>query len=163
MNHKNILKLIQVIRKYRPKILLIPYFHERHPDHEHAHQLAKEAWFYSGLKNIRTQENGKEQSAFRPDTYFQFMQRYEFTPSFIIDITDVYVVRINAIKAFASQFYNPHSKEPETVLSQPSFIELLETRAKYFGSQIGVKYGEPFFYHESIGIEDLFSLKLFMG
>jgi len=163
VNQKNILKLIQVIRKYRPKILLIPYFHERHPDHEHAHRLAKEAWFYSGLINIKTKENGKQQSSFRPDTYFQFMQRYEFPPSFIVDITDVYEIRQQAIKAFASQFHNPNSKEPETLLSRPSFMDLLEIRAKYFGSQIGVKYGEPLYYHQPLGVGDLFSLKLFVG
>ena len=165
VNHKNILKVIQVIRKYRPKILLIPPFHERHPDHEHAYQLAKEAWFYSGLKNIRTKENGKEQESFRPDTYFQFMLRFEFQPTFIVDITDVYETRVKSIEAFESQVHSKtyKSNEPETLLSKPTFKELLEIRAKYFGSQIGVKYGEPFYYHQPLGIDDLFFLKLFVG
>ena len=165
VNQKNILKVIQVIRKYRPKILLIPPFHERHPDHEHAHRLAKEALFYSGLKNISTKENGKLQEAFRPDTYFQFMMRYEFQPSFIVDISDVYEIRVKAIEAFASQLHSVtyKSNEPETLLSKASFKDLLEIRAKYFGSQIGVKYGEPFYYHQPLGVTDIFSLKLFFG
>jgi len=165
VNQKNILKVISVIRKYRPKILLIPPYHERHPPHEHAHQLAKESWFYSGLKNIITKENGKTQEPFRPDTYFQFMLRYEFQPTFIVDISDVYEIRVKAIEAFESQVHSKtyKSNEPQTLLSKPTFKELLEIRAKFYGSQIGVKYGEPFYYHQPLGVDDLFSLKLFVG
>ncbi|MBI4546998.1 MAG: bacillithiol biosynthesis deacetylase BshB1 [Ignavibacteriae bacterium] len=163
VNEKNKLKVIQLYRKYRPKIILIPHWHERHPDHVHAHYLCREAWYYSGLRKIITKLNGKKQQPWRPHHYFHFMQKYEFTPSFIVDISDVYEIRVRAIQAHKSQFYNPESEEPETLLSQKSFLDLVETRAKYYGQQIGVKYGEPFYSVEMIGINDVFMLKMFKG
>lgn len=163
VNEKNRLKVIQIYRKYRPKILLLPHWHERHPDHVHAHYLCREAWFYSGLAKIETKLNGKKQEPWRPHQYFHFMQKYEFEPSFIIDISDVYETRVAAIKAHKSQFYNPDSKEPETFLSQKSFLDFMETRMKYYGSKIGVQYGEPFYSVEAIGVKSLFDMVVFKG
>ncbi len=161
INRKNILKLVQIIRKYRPTLLLIPHSHERHPDHVHTHQLCREAWYYSGLMKIRTRYNGNQQDSWRPENYFHFMQKYEFTPSFIVDISDVYRLRHKAILAHKSQFFNPNSEEPETILSQKSFLDLLETRAKFFGNMIGAEYGEPFLSVEPLGINNFFDLTLF--
>jgi bacillithiol biosynthesis deacetylase BshB1 len=161
VNEKNRLKLISVYRKYRPKILLMPHWLERHPDHEHANTLAREAWFYSGLRKKETKINGKIQEPWRPERYFHFMQTYEFTPSFIVDISSTYDTRLKAMMTYKSQFYNPASKEPATFLSNEAFLKMLETRAKYFGSQISAKYGEPFFSVEPIGITDLFALPKF--
>ncbi len=158
VNEKNRLKVIQIYRKYRPKILLMPHWHERHPDHVHAHYLCREAWFYSGLAKIETTLNGKKQHPWRPDNYYHFMQKYEFEPSFIVDISAENDTRVAAIKAHKSQFYDPNSNEPETILSQKSFFDFLETRMKYYGSKIGVQYGEPFFSVESVGIKNLFDM-----
>ena len=162
-SEENRSKLIQVIRKYRPKILLIPHSDERHPDHVRAHHLCREAWFYSGLRKMETFDDGKPQQSFRPNSYIHFMQWQLFEPSFIVDISDVYDIRMKAILAHKSQFYDPNSKEPQTVLSQKSFLDLLETRAKEFGFRIGARYGEPFYCSEAIGINDIFSLKMFRG
>jgi N-acetylglucosamine malate deacetylase 1 len=162
-NKANQLKVIQMYRRFRPRVLLIPHSHERHPDHEHAHYLAKEAWFYSGLTKIETTYAGKNQLPWRPHNYFQFMQTYEFEPSFIVDISDVYETRMNAIKAFKSQFFDPSSKEPSTFLSSKAFWELLETRSKYFGQKIGVEHGEPYISVETPGISNIFDLKFFKG
>jgi bacillithiol biosynthesis deacetylase BshB1 len=163
ITRKTILKLIQVYRRYRPKILIIPYAHERHPDHEHAHRLCREAWFYSGLRKIGTRFCGKAQEPWRPHAVFQFMQWYEFAPSFVVDISDVYKKREKAILAFSSQFYNPASKEPQTMLSRKSFLEFVEARAKLFGGKIGVRYGEPFYSNDLIGVSDLFDLRMVKG
>ena len=152
VGQKNISKVVQVYRKYRPKIILIPHWYERHPDHIHAHYLCREAWFYSGLTKVETKLDGKKQPPWRPHNYFHFMQKYVFTPSFIVDISDVYELRLEAIKAHKSQFYNPASNDPETLLSQKSFLELVETRAKYYGQQIGAKYGEPFYSETPLNI-----------
>lgn len=163
ISQDNISKVIRCYRKYRPRIILIPHWLERHPDHVRAHQLCREAWFYSGLRKIRTTMAGRRQDPWRPYNYFHFMQWYEFTPSFIVDISDVYATRMKAIQAHRSQFYDPESTEPQTVLSQKSFMDLIETRARNYGVKIGVKYGEPFFSVESIGITDLFHFTLFHG
>ena len=163
VNSANTVRLMRVLRKYRPKILLIPPSDERHPDHIHAHILCREAWFYSGLRKIETKLNGRRQEPWRPDRYYQYMQWFEFTPSFIVDITDVYDVRLRSILAYKSQLYDPGSKDPQTLLSQRSFLDLIETRAKYYGYRIGARYGEPFNSADPVGIDDLFGLKMFKG
>ena len=158
VNKKNIYKVISIIRSLRPKILIIPHFLERHPDHEHTHTIAKEAWFYSGLEKIKTSLNGKDQIAYRPKKYFHFMQKYEFEPSFIFDISDVFDIKMKAIKAFASQFYNPNSKEKETLLSNKEFLEFIEARDRNFGSMIYTKYGEAFYSFENVKINNILNL-----
>ena len=144
-------------------MLIIPHWHERHPDHIHTHHLCREAWFYAGLRKIRTTLNGRTQEAWRPDSYIHYMQWYEFTPSFIVDITGVYDIRLQAIKAHSSQFYDPESTEPATKLSDVKFLEFVETRAKSYGSKIGVDYGEPFYSVESVGIADPLELTMVKG
>jgi bacillithiol biosynthesis deacetylase BshB1 len=163
VNQRNIMKVIQIYRKYRPKYIFIPHFSERHPDHVHAHHLLREAWFYAGLRKIHTKLGGKAQEPWRPENYFHFMQWFEFAPSFIVDITDVHDQRMKAIKAYASQFYDPNSKDPQTVLSRESFLDFLETRAKEYGTKIGVTYGEPFYTVETIGVNNIFDLRFFHG
>lgn len=163
VNQKNILKLIQIYRKYRPRIILIPHFGERHPDHVHSHHLCREAWYYAGLRKIQTKLNGTRQEPWRPNNYFNYMQWQEFEPSCIVDISDVYEKRLRAILAHKSQFFDPKSKEPKTLLAEKSFLDYVEARAITFGFKIGVKYGEPFYSVEPIGIHDLFDLRMFKG
>ena len=158
VNEANRIKVIQVLRKYRPKILLMPHWSERHPDHVHAHYLCREAWFYSGLAKLETTLDGEKQAPWRPHNYYHFMQRYEFEPSFIVDITDVYETRVASIKAHKSQFFDPNSKEPETLLSKKSFLDFMDTRMKYYGTKIGVDYGEPFYSVDAVGVKNLFDM-----
>ncbi len=155
VNGENRARVIRVIRKYRPDILLIPHWLERHPDHQHAHQLCREAWFYSGLEKISTKDNGIPQEPFRPRSYYHYMQVYEFPPSFVIDISEEYDQRMEAVAAYRSQFHNPQSSERETFLSQPEFMDMLRTRFEYYGDRIGVKYGEPFYSVNLVGLSDL--------
>lgn len=154
----NITKLIQLIRLYQPTILLIPHWMERHPDHQHAHTVCREAWFYSGLEKIRTSFRGRKQEPFRPKKYFHYMQKYEFIPSFIIDVSDVYSEKKKSLEAFSSQFYNPKSKERETILSSQLFLESIYARDRHFGSMISAEYGEAFYSIEPIGLDSMFSL-----
>ncbi len=163
LNKDNKLKLIKTIRKYRPKILLFPHWHDRHPDHVNANKLSQEAWFYSGLVNIKTELDGKKQLPWRPHHYFNYMMKYEYIPSFIVDISDVYDIRQKAVRAYKSQFYNPQSKDPETLLSKKSFLEFIDTRAKFYGQMIGVKYGDPLYSVKPFGVKDLFDLKIMEG
>jgi len=155
ITNENTVKLIEVIRTYKPDILFIPHWLERHPDHEHAHTLGKEAWYYAGLEKIQTFADGVTQEPHRPKKYYHFRQRYD---SFIIDITDQIEIRMNAVRCFRSQFFDPTSKERETLLSRPDFLEVVESRLRYFGSMIGTKFGEPFFSVEPIGLSDLFHI-----
>ena len=160
VSRDNLAKLISVIRELQPKLLLIPHSRDRHPDHVHSHQLCKEAWFYSGLKKFDAEATIGGLKEFRPDACFEYMQWFEFQPSFIVDVTETYETKLKAIAAYSSQFHNPASKEPETKLSRPQFLEMVETRSKYYGQRIGVKYGEPFYYEGSIGVDGFFELKI---
>ncbi len=163
LNRKNLLKVITLIRELRPSLLIIPHSHERHPDHEHTHILCKEAWFYAGLRKLVTRLHGVAQKPFRPDNYFTFMQKFEFQPSFIVDVTDEFDIRMAAIRAHASQFHNPESKDPETLLSRPEFLDHIRIRAEYFGQSIGVRYGEPFHSPVPLGVKSPFDLVLSRG
>ena len=158
LNRKNLEKVISVIRRFTPKIIFAPYFNDRHPDHIQTSKLIKDAMFKTGLIKFKTKHNGKNQSAYRPKKLFYYMQTYSFSPSFIIDITDTFSQKMNAVRAYTSQFYDPNHQGPETFISRPEFIEFLEARAKNYGFQIGKKYGEPFFCEEQIemGIDNLF-------
>ena len=163
VSRKNILKLVTLIRELRPSLLLIPYGIERHPDHIHTHQLCKEAWYYSGLEKLKTKAHGIEQKRHRPHHYFEYLQWYEFEPSFIVDISDTFKIKMDAIRSHSSQFYNPKSKEPETKLSKPEFLAIIETRCRYYGSKIGVQYGEPIMSPFALGIENIFNIKIIQG
>lgn len=160
VNQQNIKKVMQIIRLYQPTIVLIPHWLERHPDHEHAHRLCKEAWFYSGLEKIPTTFKGKKQEPYRPKKYFHFMQKYEFLPTFIVDVSDVYETKKQSLMAFGSQFYDPKSKERETILSSKIFLESIYARDRHFGSYINVEYGEPFYSVEPIGLNSFFDIML---
>jgi bacillithiol biosynthesis deacetylase BshB1 len=147
LDRNSILKVFEVIRKYKPKIVFAPYFIDRHPDHESAAQLIKEAVFFSGLKNIHTK---KFLQPYRPNKIFYFMQTYPFEPTFVYDISSYFDLKMEAVLAYSSQFYNPQSKEPETFISRPEFLNYLKARAEFYGFQIGKQYGEPFFCEEKI-------------
>ncbi|MBU2494559.1 MAG: bacillithiol biosynthesis deacetylase BshB1 [Bacteroidetes bacterium] len=145
------LKLIVIkIRKYQPKIIFAPHFHDRHPDHIGAAELVKNAMFFSGTPKYETEVNGKSQKAFRPNHLFYFMQTYEFDPTFINDVSETFEIKMEAVRAYSSQFYNPKSNEPETLISSRGFIEYLEARSKFYGFQIRKNYGEPLYSEERI-------------
>jgi bacillithiol biosynthesis deacetylase BshB1 len=147
---ENLMKIIMPIRKYTPKIIFAPYFNDRHPDHMHTSRLVKEAMFSTGLAMIKTFDRGIAQNPYRPKKLYYYMQTYQFDPSFIVDITEFFETKMKAVQCYKSQFHNPRSKEPETFISRPEFINYIGSRAQVFGFQIDKKYGEPFFCEEKI-------------
>jgi bacillithiol biosynthesis deacetylase BshB1 len=154
----NVIRIVEILRMYKPEILLFPHWLERHPDHEHSHRLCREAWFYSGLEKIHTTVNGMQQEPHRPRNYFHYMQKYEFVPSFIVDVTDAYHLKTESLQCFKSQFYNPDSIERETLLSTNIFLDSIRSRDVHHGSLIDVHYGEPFYSIAPVGISSFFSL-----
>ena len=155
---ENVLRMVTVIRDVRPDVLLIPHSVDRHPDHESSHALSRKAWFDAGLRRITSVLDGKELEAWRPRALYHYMQWHEFTPSFIVDVTETYDARLEAMKAYRSQFYDPNSDEPGTVLSTPAFLEMVRTRLEYYGDRIGVQYGEAFYSPAPLAIPDIFTL-----
>ena len=152
-NQDNQLKIINSIRLYQPEIILAPFFEDRHPDHVHASNLISESNFYSGLAKIESCN-----APHRAKNVIYYYQHMVDKPSFVVDITNEFDKKMEAVGAFTSQFYDPESKEPETYISNKQFHESLKVRAQYFGYQIGVKYGEPFFIKSAIKIDNIYGI-----
>ncbi|RKY90164.1 MAG: bacillithiol biosynthesis deacetylase BshB1 [Ignavibacteriae bacterium] len=150
ITNDNIRKVVMLMRKFKPKIVFAPYFSDRHPDHINASKLIKRAMFVSGLEKIKTSESEIAQRAYRPAKLFYYMQTYTFEPSFVVDISNFFETKMKAVWAYSTQFHNPESNEPETFISSPEFIEYVDARAKFYGFQIGKKFGEPFYCEEKI-------------
>lgn len=154
------LALIRAIRKYQPRILIANAVYDRHIDHGKGASLAHDASFLSGLVKIETHgEDRKKQAPWRPDAVYHYVQSQFITPDFIVDISGQWDTKMKAISAFGSQFFNPDSKEPETYISKPGFLRMLEARAVEYGHAIGATYGEGFTTRRFIGVESLFDLK----
>jgi bacillithiol biosynthesis deacetylase BshB1 len=150
LSEKSLKEVVALIRKYRPTIVFAPYFNDRHPDHIDASHFLKRAVFSSGLKKFNTSLSGKSQAQFRPKKIFYYMQTYLFQPSVIVDISDYFGTKMKSIMAFKSQFHNPAVEKADTFISRPEFLDYVEARAKFYGFQIGKKYGEPFYCEEAI-------------
>jgi len=147
------LKLIQVIRKYQPDIVLANALEDRHPDHGKGAQLAIDACFLSGLRKIETQdEQGNAQTAWRPKHVFHYIQDRYLTPDFVIDISAHWDVKEQSIRAFKSQFFDPNSTEPDSYISSPDFLEFIRARSMEMGHKIGVKYGEGYQSQRTMGL-----------
>lgn len=152
------LELIKIIRKYQPEIILTNAVHDRHSDHGKGAELTNRACFLSGLVKIQTSEAGSSQAPWRPKAVYNFIQDRYITPDLIVDISAHWEKKVEAIRAFKSQFYNPSSKEPVTHISTPDFIKFVEARALEMGHAIGAKYGEGFSKQRQIGVKSLFDL-----
>jgi bacillithiol biosynthesis deacetylase BshB1 len=149
---QNKLKIIRVLRGHRPKIVFAPYWVSRHPDHEQTSHLVRHAAYLAGLKKIDTGE-----PPFRPHKVIYYQTRFEFTPSFIVDISDAHGQKMKAIRAYKSQFHSPDrakSPQEETLIGRPEFLDTIEIRSRHYGTPIGVRYGEPFLVREAIKLED---------
>jgi N-acetylglucosamine malate deacetylase 1 len=154
------LKVIEAIRTYQPRIILANAVYDRHIDHGKGASLAYDASFLSGLVKIETlDKEGKKQSPWRPDAVYHYVQSQFITPDFIVDISHEWETKMRAVKAFSSQFFNPGSKEPETYISKPGFLRMLEGRAVEYGHAIGATYGEGFTARRFIGVDNLFNLR----
>ena len=138
------LKIIEVLRKYKPEVILCNAIEDRHPDHGKSAKLVADAAFLAGLRKIETFEGNLIQEAWRPKYVFHYIQDRFLQPDFVVDITDVFEAKLESIKAYATQFHNPNLNEPQTYISTPDFLESVIYRSKMFGKMIGVKYAEGF-------------------
>jgi len=147
---KNRIKIINVIRTHRPDICLVPYWEDRHPDHVDASKLIERAIFDSGLTKTESPEE-----PYRPKTILYYMLHHNFNPSFVVDISDEMQIKQRGIRAYASQFSLLGDESKPTPINKKDFVEFLTDRAGYLGYQIGVKYGEGFYYKGMMNIENL--------
>jgi N-acetylglucosamine malate deacetylase 1 len=138
---RNRLAVISVLREYRPELVLVHHPDDRHPDHVHTSRLVVEAAHHAGLAKIRTR-----QERFRPNTVLFYMLPAHVIPNMVVDVSDVSEQRLSAIRAYRSQLYDPTRKEPPTYLSQPDFLDHVESIISYYGTLIGRRKGEGFWY-----------------
>jgi N-acetylglucosamine malate deacetylase 1 len=154
------MEVIRIIRKYKPEIVLGNILEDRHPDHGRAGWMIYDACFLSGLQKIKTSDEGKEQEKWRPKILLHYIQDRFYEPDLIVDISEVWEQRLEAIKAYKTQFHNPGLDEPQTYISSPEFMESLSARARDLGKRIGVKYGEGFVSRKNVGIANFDALIL---
>jgi N-acetylglucosamine malate deacetylase 1 len=143
--------LVRVIRSYKPKVLLTTHWDDPHPDHANTSRIVREAARLATM--ARYDEEGNQQPVKMPALMHSLFSR-NVAPSFIVDVSDFVSEKMAAIKAHASQFYSPESKQPQTRISEEGFIDQIEYRMRYFGSLIGVSAGEPFYVREALNVDD---------
>jgi N-acetylglucosamine malate deacetylase 1 len=151
-------KIISSIRTHQPEIVLCNAPEDRHPDHGRSSKLVADAAFLAGLRKIETESNGKSQEAWRPKYVFRYIQDRMLQPDFVIDVSDVFEQKLEAIRAYTTQFHNEGTNEPQTYISTPDFLESVIYRHKWFGKMIGVKFAEGFISEKMIGLNNFDSI-----
>jgi bacillithiol biosynthesis deacetylase BshB1 len=158
-SRKNIMKIVRVIRKYQPEIVLANALEDRHPDHARAAKLISDACFIAGLSKVESVDNeGNMQDKWRPKAIYHYIQDHHLKPDFVIDITPYMDQKMELIMTFKSQFYDPDSKEPESPISSLNFMESIKAKNRVFGRPIGADFGEGFNVERTLGVKDLFDL-----
>lgn len=154
----NILKIVEIIRAYRPDIVLANAIKDRHPDHGRAAKLVSDACFVSGLRKVPTERAGKQQLAWRPNAVYHYIQDNHVEPDFVMDISGFFERKMELIRTFSSQFYDPESTEPDSPISGKDFMDFMDAKARLFGRQAGFEHAEGFTVERYIGVKNLFDL-----
>ena len=157
-NAENKRLIIEQIRKYQPEIVLANSISDRHPDHGRAGKLVEDACFLAGLRKIETSMEGQEQLPHRPRLVAHYIQDFYLEPSFVIDVTDYVDRKIEVIKSFKTQFYDPNSPEPSTPISGEEFFDFIKGRMLNMGRPVGMRYAEGFIISRVFGVKDLFEV-----
>jgi bacillithiol biosynthesis deacetylase BshB1 len=147
--HENRIKVVECIRRHKPKLVFTHWGYDKHPDHEGTSELVKHAMFVAGAANFPA-----NYEPHNPKRLLYWPSSWMMEPNVFVDVTDFYDHKIRAARAHKSQFFDPNSSDPMTILSQPAFFERLEVRARYFGDMVGVKYAEVFYMREPIKVND---------
>lgn len=134
--------VVRCLRTLRPRILIVPQAPDRHPDHVAAHHLAHAANFLAGL--ARVEDALPPHRATIVLGYHPYAAQ-ETQPAFVQDISEAFALKMEALRAYRSQFHDPTTAQAETYVSSSAFWEGIATRAAYWGLRIGVPYGEPFY------------------
>ncbi len=153
------LKVIQMIRKYQPEIVLCNAIRDRHIDHSKGSKLVSDACFLSGLRKIETHFEGKNQEVWRPKVVYHYLQWQNIEPDFVVDITGFIDTKTTSILAYSSQFYSENSNEPITPIATKNFLESIHYRSQDFGRLVGVEYAEGFTVERYLAVNSLSDLK----
>ncbi|GMW03551.1 MAG: bacillithiol biosynthesis deacetylase BshB1 [Candidatus Hydrogenedentota bacterium] len=144
-------RLIPLLRRFRPKVLLAPHHSDRHPDHEAAHYLVRDANYLAGLSRIDTGQDPHRTAI----VYYYRVYQDPAPPDMVVDISAQFETKQAALRAYGSQFFNPDYAGKGTYVSSKAFWDYIRTRAAYWGARIGVEYGEPLYAEGPLGVERL--------
>lgn len=152
---KHQLEIIKMIRKYQPEIVLCNAIDDRHIDHPKGSNLVSDACFLSGLLKIETELEGEQQEKWRPKKVYHYIQWKNIEPNFVVNVTGFMDIKMKAVLAYASQFYDPTSNAPETPITSKNFTDSIHYRAKDLGRLIGVEFAEGFTTERYVAVENL--------
>lgn len=144
------LEIIKIIRKYRPEVVLCNAVDDRHIDHGKGSKLTSDACFLSGLVKIET-----GQEAWRPKQVYHYIQWKNLEPDVVVDVSGFIHMKVEAVSAYTSQFFDPHSKEPETPISSRNFLDSITYRARDLGRIVGVDHAEGFTAERHVAVRSL--------
>ena len=147
--------VVRAIRQYRPAVLFTSHWDDPHPDHAATARIVREA---ARLATMRNYDRESGQEAIKMPSVAHAVYSRLVPPSFIVDVTEFADRKMEAIRAYASQFYSPESKEPSTRIAEKGFLRQIEDRTRYYGSLIGTEAGEPFYVREALNVDDPFVL-----
>ena len=144
-------RLIETIRKFRPRVLFTHHFSEEHPDHEQTARIVKDAAFRAGLTKLDCAGE-----PWRPKRIFYAVGTTQVAPSFCVDITPHWESKLRLLRCYESQFHNPRARlyRGRTDLAGASFLDALEVRARFWGLRIKRKYAEAFWCDELAEVGD---------
>ncbi len=145
-------KVIGVIRKYQPEIIICNAPEDRHPDHGRSAKLVSDAAFLSGLRKIIIEDGAQLLEPWRPKYVFHYLQDRFLQPDFVVDISPHMEKKIESVLAYTTQFFNPDLNEPQTYISSPEFLETVKARAMMLGKRIGVKFAEGYISEKMVGV-----------
>lgn len=149
------LEVIKIIRKYQPNIVLCNAIDDRHIDHPKGSKLVSDACFLSGLRRITTELDGVAQEAWRPKQVYHYIQWKNSEPDFVVDVSGFIDIKVDAVKAYSSQFYDPNSKEPTSPISSKNFLDSIAYRAQDLGRLIGVEFAEGYNSERYVAVKKL--------
>jgi len=155
-DQQNLQLLVSIVRKAKPELVFANAIEDRHPDHARAAKLVADACFYAGLPKWKDPEN---QPAHRPRLVLHYMQFQNLQPDVLVNIDGFFELKMKSILAYSSQFFQENSAEPETPISNKTFLESLQGRAQEWGKTIGVCHAEGFSSARPLGVDDPFNLK----
>lgn len=158
INESNKRLIVEQIRRFQPKIVLANAVSDRHPDHGRGAQLVSEACFLAGLAKFETTWEGEKQTKFRPDVVYHYIQDRFIHPDFAVDVTEYIDRKIESIRAYSTQFYDPNSTEPNTPISGKEFFDFIKGRMMQFGRDISAEYAEGFTVERTIGVTNLLDI-----
>ena len=147
--------MVRLLRIHKPKVLLTTHEDDPHPDHANTSIIVRQAARLATMRRY-DEESGLSPVPMPAIMHSLFSRR--IVPSFVVDVSGFVDEKMNAIRAYKSQFYDAESQEPSTRISARGFLEEIEFRMRYFGTLIGVAAGEPFYVREALNVDDPLAL-----